>query len=106
LGCCAVEPATKSSTLADQYLLNGVPHQIKELIREFDPISQQPTTLRPSRLYDHSIPLLPNASLVKCRPYRYSPEHKDKIERQVGATIKSGLIVPSLSPFASPFYWS
>jgi hypothetical protein len=36
------------------------------------------------------------------RPYRYMPQQKDEIERQVGAMLKAGLVVPSLSPHASP----
>jgi hypothetical protein len=57
--------------------------------------------LPPSRLYDHAIPLLPNVPPVNSRPYRYSPEQKDKSERQVDAMLQFGLIVPNLSPFAS-----
>ena len=34
-------------------------------------------------------------------PYRYSPFHKDEIERQVNALLEAGLITPSVSPFAS-----
>jgi hypothetical protein len=34
--------------------------------------------------------------------YRYSPLHKDEIERQVAELLKAGLIVPSVSSFASP----
>jgi hypothetical protein len=58
--------------------------------------------LPPSRTYDHSIAILPNALPVNCRPYRYSPEQKDEIERQVATMLKSGVVVPSLSPYASP----
>jgi hypothetical protein len=52
-------------------------------------------------VYDHYIPLLPGAVLVNFRPYRYSPFHKDEIERQVSALLEAGLITPSVSPFAS-----
>jgi hypothetical protein len=83
-------------------LLNGVPQQINELIREFDPIFQQPTILPPPRLYDHAIPLLPNVTPINSSLYRYSPKQKDEIERQVDAMLQSGLIVPSLNLFASP----
>jgi hypothetical protein len=46
---------------------------------------------------------LPNAPLVNYRPYRYSPKQKDEIERQVVAMLKSGVVVPSPSYYASPF---
>jgi hypothetical protein len=39
---------------------------------------------------------------VNSKPYRYSPYHKDEIERQVNALLEAGLITPSVSPFASP----
>jgi hypothetical protein len=49
--------ATKSTTLSNQYLLNGVPQQIEDLIREYDQIFQHPTAL-PPRLYDHANSLI------------------------------------------------
>lgn len=39
---------------------------------------------------------------MNSRSYRYSPFHKNEIERQVASLLESGLIVPSVSPFASP----
>jgi hypothetical protein len=39
---------------------------------------------------------------INCWPYRYSPQQKDEIERQVAKMLQSGLVVPSISPFASP----
>jgi hypothetical protein len=59
-----LEPSTKSSTLTDHYLLNGVPTKIKDLIYDFDALFQEPYALPPSRTYDHSIILLPNAAPV------------------------------------------
>jgi hypothetical protein len=61
-----------------------------------------PTSLPPSRPFDHHIPLLPDAIPVNSKPYRYSPFHKTEIEKQVSELLKSGLIIPSVSPFASP----
>jgi hypothetical protein len=45
--------------------------------------------------------LLPRSIPVNARPYKYSPHHKTEIEKQVAALLKSGLITPSVSPFAS-----
>jgi hypothetical protein len=39
---------------------------------------------------------------MNSRPYRYSPLHKIEIEKRVSDLLTSGLIVPSMSPFASP----
>lgn len=46
--------------------------------------------------------MYPDAAPVNSKPYRYSPLQKDEIERQVKDMIDSGLITPSMSPFASP----
>jgi hypothetical protein len=59
-----IEPATKSTTLLDDYLVKGIPAIINELIQEFGHIFQTPTALRPQRVYDHSISLLPNSAPV------------------------------------------
>jgi hypothetical protein len=97
-----LEPSSKISSLADQHILSGVHSHIKDLIHDYDSLFQEPSTLPPSRTYDHAISLVPNATLVNYRPYRYSPEQKDEIERQVKFILKAGTIIPSLSPFASP----
>jgi hypothetical protein len=76
-----IETGEKSPTLIDTYLQEGIPAQVKELIHEFGSVFQVPSTLPPSRDYDHAITLLPNSAPVNCRPYRYSPEQKDEIER-------------------------
>jgi hypothetical protein len=39
---------------------------------------------------------------VNSRPYRYSPLHKNEIEKQVKELLEAGLITHSTSPFASP----
>ena len=69
---------------------------------KYQEIFQDPKKLPLERAYDHTIPLLPNAIPVNARPYRYSPLHKDEIERQVREMLTAGLIIPSTSPFASP----
>jgi hypothetical protein len=60
-----------------------------------------PTKLPPHRDYDHTISLLPGSVLVNSKPYHYSPQHKDEIERQVRHLLDTGLIETSPSPFAS-----
>jgi len=69
---------------------------------KYQEIFQDPKKLPPERAYDHTIPLLPMAIPVNARPYRYSPLHKDEIERQVREMLDAGLIIPSTSSFASP----
>nr|CAE04013.2 OSJNBa0045O17.10 [Oryza sativa Japonica Group] len=45
--------------------------------------------------------LLPNAKPVTKKPYRYYPEQKDEIEKQVTQMLQQGIIQSSVSPFAS-----
>jgi hypothetical protein len=75
-----LEPSPKLSSLTDQYMLTGVPSKIKDLIHDYDGLFQEPKALPPSRIYDHAISLVPNATPVNYGSYRYSPEQKDEIE--------------------------
>jgi hypothetical protein len=54
--------------------------------------------LPPVRQYDHAIALKPEAVLFNARPYRYSPAHKDEIERH-SANI-------STTPLKKGFTWT
>jgi hypothetical protein len=79
-----------------------MPPAIQQVLDEFQDVFQAPEGLPPERKYDHSIPILPNAVPINSRPYRYSPLHKDEIERQVKELLAAGLITHSTSPYASP----
>ena len=63
---------------------------------------ETPTGLPPHRVYDHAITLEVGHNPPNSRPYRYSPQQKDEIERQVVEMIKAGIVKPSMSPYASP----
>lgn len=80
----------------------SIPAAVQQVLLEFQDVFEDPKVLPPSRIHDHHIPLLPNAAPVNSRPYRYSPLHKDEIEKQVKELLQAGLIVHSSSPFASP----
>jgi tRNA A37 N6-isopentenylltransferase MiaA len=71
-------------------------------VDSFASLFEQPTALPPSRSFNHSIPLVPGAQPVFVRPYRYPPNLKDEIEKQVKEMLDQGLIQPSTSAFASP----
>src|SRR6185312_17044044 len=58
-----------------------IPAPVQNLLHEFCTVFHKPATLPPARVYDHTIPLLPSATPVNSKPYRYSPLHKDEIER-------------------------
>lgn len=83
-------------------VIQDCPDQIQKLLSKFHAVFVEPTDLPPPREYDHAIPLKADAAPFNARPYRYSPAHKDEIERQVAVMPKAGIIVPSMSPFASP----
>jgi hypothetical protein len=76
--------------------------EIDKLIQEYADVFSKPTSLPPPRVYDHTIPLLPNTAPVNARPCRYSPLHKNEIEKQVKELLAAGLITQSTSSFASP----
>jgi hypothetical protein len=54
------------------------------------------------RAYDHHITQLPGFQPVNVKPYRYSLQQKNKIERQIKKMLQQGIIRASQSPFASP----
>lgn len=76
--------------------------EVQAVIQEFHHLFQEPKTLPPTRSQDHTIPLVPGAQPFKVRPYRYSPQQKDEIVRQVYDMLCHGIIRHSSSPFASP----
>jgi hypothetical protein len=75
---------------------------LQALLDDFVDVFVDPKSLPPHRQYDHAISLEPMAQPVNSRPYRYSPLQKDEIEHQIAEMIAAGVIVPSMSPYASP----
>lgn len=65
-------------------------------------IFDEPRRLLPHRSCDHQIELMPGAKPVNLRPYRYSFEQKNAIERIVTEMLDAQTVAPSISPFASP----
>jgi hypothetical protein len=76
--------------------------EIQAVIDQFPDVFATPTDLPPARDYDHTITLKPGSAPFNACPYRYSPAHKDEIEKQVRAMLEAGTIIPSMSPYASP----
>ncbi|WVZ95213.1 hypothetical protein U9M48_041007, partial [Paspalum notatum var. saurae] len=75
--------------------------QVQALLDEYQHLFELTVDLPPTRECDHSIPLLPGASPVSVRPYRFPPALKDEIEKQVHEMLSNGLIQKSTSPFSS-----
>lgn len=74
---------------------------IQHLLHHFSVLFQDPNTLPPTRETDHQIHLLPHATPVNVRPYKYPYYQKQEIETQVEAMLQRGIIQPSTSPFSS-----
>lgn len=99
----AVEQILELSVLSQQHVMkeNQV-QELKDLLQEFAMLFSEPAGLPPSRAYDHAIHLLPGSQPFRLRPYRYTPEQKDEIEKQVKEMLQTRIIQHSSSPFASP----
>ena len=65
-----------------------IPPAMQELLDKHTTVFTDPQTLPPHMPLDHAIHLVPGAVPVNCRPYRYSPQKKDEIERQVAEMLK------------------
>ncbi|XP_026420280.1 uncharacterized protein LOC113316283 [Papaver somniferum] len=76
--------------------------EIKKLLSTFQDVFATPTSLPPTRLHDHRIPLLPYSAPVNVRPYRYPDFQEDEIEKIVSKLKQAGFIRPSSIPFSSP----
>lgn len=72
------------------------------LLHQYAKVFYQPSGLPPHSEHDHSILLIPGATPVKVRPYRYPHSQKEQIELMVQQMLDEGIIQPSKSPFSSP----
>lgn len=89
----------QSVSVVDQYADHP---EVQQLLSEYQHLFKEPTTLPPSRPFDHHIALIPGAQPVNVRPYRYAPTQKSEIEKQLTEMLQNGVIRPSNSPYASP----
>ena len=64
------------------------PAAILKLLEEFATLFEEPQGLPPQRHFDHRIPLLPGSRPVNLRSYRYNPEQKDEIEKQIAEMLR------------------
>lgn len=78
------------------------PPDFHPLLTKYSTIFATPTQLPPPRPIDHQIHLIPSATPVNVRPYRYPYFQKTEIEKQIADMLSSGMIRPSRSPYSSP----
>jgi hypothetical protein len=79
-----------------------LPDDVVQILNQYASVFEEPVGLPPSRLCDHSIPLIPGAQPINKKPYRYNPQLKTEIERQIAEMLASGVIRVSNSAFSSP----
>ncbi|RVW13613.1 Transposon Ty3-I Gag-Pol polyprotein [Vitis vinifera] len=75
---------------------------MQRLLKEYEDVFQEPSSLPPAREVDHCITLKEGTEPINVRPYRYAHFQKAEIEKQVQEMLDSGLIHPSTNPFSSP----
>lgn len=81
---------------------SAIPIVIQQVLHRYSGVFSEPSDLPPPRPWDHTIPLLPGSTPVHTRAYRFPPNQKDEIEKQLAEMISKGIIRPSASPYASP----
>jgi hypothetical protein len=86
----------------EQTAATEIPEPIKQLLSHYPHLFSKPHGLPPKRTVDHAIDLIPGAPPFRLRPYRYTPQQKDEIEKQIQEMLDSGIVQQSSSPFASP----
>lgn len=90
------------ATDSPSYQSTTIHSDIQPVLKQLEHLFAEPTELPPRRECDHKIPLVPRASPVSVRQYRYSPSLKSEIESQVSDMLQTGFIRPSTSAFSSP----
>ena len=82
--------------------ITPIPKEIEDLFDQYSQLFQPLVDLPPSRTTDHAINIIPNATLMNVRPYRYPHFQKKEIEDQISSMLDKGFIRPNASPFSSP----
>ncbi|XP_039794631.1 uncharacterized protein LOC120660271 isoform X2 [Panicum virgatum] len=60
-----------------------LPPVIQQVIQRYPVVFSDPNDLPPPRKWDNTIPMLPGATPVHTRAYRFPPDQKDEIEKQL-----------------------
>ncbi|KAB2625792.1 hypothetical protein D8674_017452 [Pyrus ussuriensis x Pyrus communis] len=93
------------NTKGDQQSQHLTKLQLQELhvpLEEFEVLFSTPSTLPPSRIHDHRIPLMEGSKPPNSKPYRYGPVQKTEIEKYVQEFLQADFIQVSNSPYSSP----
>jgi Retroviral aspartyl protease len=79
-----------------------VPSELLPVLTQYSMVFEPKAELPPCRDIDHAIPLENHAQPVNIRPYRYSHFQRLELEKIIEELLKTKVIRPSYSPFASP----
>lgn len=77
-----------------------IPEKIQQVLQSYQDVFAEPKDLPPSRNCDHKIPLIEGAQPINLRPYRYNPELKDELEKQVNEMLELDVKQPSQSAWS------
>lgn len=91
-----------SMTEEDSAAPDTIPLEIQTVIHSYSHLFVEPQTLPPHCKFDHHIPLIPGATPINVKPYRYATQQKTEVEKQVKDMLQRGIIQDSNSPFVSP----
>jgi hypothetical protein len=98
---CLIEIMQMSAESQDESV-SAIPPLLQYILDQFQSVFATPAELPLRRTCDDKILLLPGATPVVARPYRYALALKDEIEKQVSEMLQAGIIRPSSRPFSSP----
>nr|KYP37756.1 Retrotransposable element Tf2 [Cajanus cajan] len=91
-----------SSTQSETFTITHPLPNFHHLLQTFAHVFTTPTGLPPDRPHNHHIPLLPNATPINLKPYRYPHAHKEAMSSIISEMLHVGIIKPSCSPYSSP----
>lgn len=82
---------------------DNMPMTVQQILQKYASLFGDPRGLPPTRaIHDHHIPLVEGSKAVNQRPYRYSIQQKNEIDKIVNTMLQEGIIQNSRSSFASP----
>lgn len=87
---------------SSEHVASTLPDDLQQALQQFDSVFAPPSQVPPSRVGDHTIPLIEGAQPFHHRPYRYNPAQKTEIKNQIKDMLVKGWIKPSTSPYSSP----
>lgn len=76
--------------------------EIQRILEQYQKVFSIPNTHPPARNREHAITLQEGTASINLRPYMYSFDQKNEIEKMVKEMMDAQIIKPSVSPYSSP----